>query len=166
MLAKAKLAQQLLFNAWEQSVNDKQIQKPWPWADIYPVGLLSVPELNIKQVVLNNQQSEALAFGPGMLAMENTRVLSGHRDSHFAFLQLLSIGNELYFTSVDGGVEKFTVTSVGIVDIHKRSTLSPPLNSLTLVTCFPFEGLGSHSDQRFVVVAQPEGEVWQTSFAI
>ncbi|MEQ8800451.1 MAG: hypothetical protein RLP45_00275, partial [Haliea sp.] len=40
---KAMLAQHLLARAWLESAATGVAQKPWPWADTWPVAVLRVP---------------------------------------------------------------------------------------------------------------------------
>ncbi|GGI84258.1 class GN sortase [Shewanella gelidii] len=41
MQAKAHFAQFLIAQAWQQTLEDQQPHKPWPWADTHPVAQLS-----------------------------------------------------------------------------------------------------------------------------
>ncbi len=71
--AKAIIAQQLLNYAWKQTQNDSKnentqknsINKPWPWADTWPVAKLLVPGHNIEQIILAGDSGNSLAFAPG-----------------------------------------------------------------------------------------------------
>ena len=63
--AKAALAQVLLARAWAQSDHGRRIQRPWPWADMAPIARLSVPRLHQDLIVLDGDNGQALAFGPG-----------------------------------------------------------------------------------------------------
>jgi len=51
--AKAMLAQQLLQQAWADTLRSHgKINRPWPWADTWPVARLIVPGRHIDQIVL------------------------------------------------------------------------------------------------------------------
>ena len=105
---KAFIAQQLLNHSWQKTLlnrdknntdrnNKKESKqhKPWPWADTWPVAKLSVPKLEINQIVLAGDSGSSLAFAPGYsLASASpntvgTTLISAHRDTHFKFLKKL-----------------------------------------------------------------------------
>ncbi len=110
--AKALLAQYLLQRAWQQSLVDDKIVKPWPWADTWPVGRLQNDRLGIDLIVLEGESGEVLAFGPGHLSRSSSPgedghcILAGHRDTSFAFLQKLQAGDLL---TLAGKMEKLFI---------------------------------------------------------
>ena len=65
---KAVLAQQLLDLAWERLQNGVSDARPWPWADILPAFLLSLPGHDRTFVVLDNSSGEAMASIRAMAA--------------------------------------------------------------------------------------------------
>ena len=71
----------------------QQDEKPWGWADMHPVGHISIPSVGLSSIVLDNISGEALAFGPGHLSNSATPgksgniVIAGHRDSFFRSLK-------------------------------------------------------------------------------
>lgn len=158
--AKAQVAQWLLADAWERSVRSGEAVKPWPWADHWPVARLSMPELEIDQIVLAGDTGSVLAFGPGenmqAKALESgARIISGHRDTHFAFLKEVAVGQTL--NMVDGqGQARYRIESIQVVD-SARVRLSPEAypDGLMLVTCYPFDALMAGGTQRLVVMASP-----------
>ena len=83
--AKAAVAQVLLDKAWQQTLVDQQNNRPWPWADTWPVAELIVPAHGIEQIVLAGDSGESLAFGPGhsfassMPEQRGVVMISGHR---------------------------------------------------------------------------------------
>ncbi len=136
---KANLAQVLIARAWEQGEG----VKPWPWADTWPVGRLQVPRLGQDLFVLHGQQGNALAFGPGMV---DDKVISGHRDTHFHFLQDLRTGDNFFLNRV-----QYEVVDVRIVD---SSGMELRVSAdLALVTCYPFEAITPGGPLRYVVDA-------------
>ena len=50
--AKAELAQHLLERSWLRTLAGEPNAKPWPWADTRAVGILEVPRLDLREVVL------------------------------------------------------------------------------------------------------------------
>jgi sortase A len=155
MSAKAQLAQVLLLTAWERSQHSGEPNRPWPWADTHPVALLEIPRLGIRQVVLDGHSGEALAFGPGLVVVEDSFVLGGHRDSHLSFLRNLAPGDELQFTSVADAPLRFRIAHLEIVDTTLTPDYTPPRNSLTLITCYPFDAVVAGGPLRLIAVAFP-----------
>ena len=49
---KAALAQYLLVRAWDSAQREGEAQKPWPWADTWPVARLQLPTLEADYRVL------------------------------------------------------------------------------------------------------------------
>ena len=97
---KAELAQHLLERAWLRTLAGEPDAKPWPWADTHAVAILEVPRLNLREIVLEGSSGRNLAFGPTLvntiqLDSSADRILSGHRDTHFSFLEELHTGDLL-----------------------------------------------------------------------
>jgi len=158
--AKAVLAQQLIEDAWQQTLENLQHNKPWPWADTWPVGRLKVPAHDIDLYVLAGDSGSTLAFGPGHRIGSarpgelGTSLISAHRDTHFSFLKRLVVGDEILFQGTDGYWQHYQVSnsvvaheSSAIVDIRAN-------NRLVLVTCYPFDAIMPGGPLRFVVFAE------------
>lgn len=156
--AKAQLAQMLLDSAWNESLRTGTPHKAWAWADAWPVARLSVPRLEISEIVLSNASGEALAFGPGHMSATDLSgkgfsAIAGHRDTHFAFLQKLRPGDEIVLTTIRGGKTVYSVTGTQVVDAA-TTTLDPAAgNGLVLVTCYPFDAVAQGS-LRYLVIAK------------
>lgn len=156
--AKAQVAQWLLSDAWEQTLLSGAAVKPWPWADHWPVARLSMPELGIEQIVLAGDTGSVLAFGPGenmqAKALESAaRVISGHRDTHFAFLKQVAVGQTMSLADRQGQA-RYRVESIQVVDSAKvrlRPQAYP--GGLMLVTCYPFDAMAAGGTERLVVMA-------------
>ena len=62
---------------------------------------LEAPDLGVRQIVLAGASGRTLAFGPGHMdgtaapGASGHAVISGHRDTHFRFLQDLATGDAL-----------------------------------------------------------------------
>lgn len=152
--AKAWLAQRLLFEAWEHSAEAPSPAKPWPWADVHPAGLLEIPGLGIRQVVLNDHSGEALAFGPGMARGEDAILLAGHRDSHFEFMSELGAGDHIRWQEAGKSGKDFRVSASYVLDTRLQEEIIPPRNTLLMVTCYPFDAASAGGPLRYVVVAE------------
>lgn len=155
---KAQLAQVLLERAWARSEQMGVAQKPWPWADVKPVALLSVPALGIQQFVLDSHAGEALAFGPGMVSKDGglaaVRVLAGHRDTHFAFLKDLDSGDEIELKLLGKPLQRFRIQKSEILDAREDALpLSAFESTLFMVTCYPFDSVSPRGPLRYVLTA-------------
>lgn len=161
--AKAGLAQFLLQQAWSRTLAGETNAKPWPWADTRPVARLIVPGLGIDQIVLEGAYGRTLAFGPGYVessaypGSSGTTILTGHRDTHFAFLQHLELGDRLTLQTENGSLRSFRVRERRIVD-HRTASISIRRDepSLVLITCYPFDTPIPGGPLRFVITAEPE----------
>ena len=161
ILAKAELAQLLLERAWQQTLAGDTRVRPWPWADTWPVARLRAPGQDDGVAVLAGASGHALAFGPGHLehsaapgAAGNT-VLAGHRDTHFAFLRELAVGDALELTTPDGRRHRYTVESAAVHHETEVEVLAPSRQKrLTLVTCWPFDAVVPGGALRWVVRAR------------
>ncbi|MEP5764353.1 MAG: class GN sortase [Halieaceae bacterium] len=153
---KAEMAQVLIARAWAKDGP----ARPWPWADTWPVARLQVPERDVDLYVLAGDTGNSLAFGPGHLSTsagpgeEGVSVISGHRDTHFAFLQLLEQGDQLWLTDKSGQRYEYTVSLTRISDI-RQGPLQAAGEGLVLVTCYPFDAIRAGGPLRFLVLAQP-----------
>lgn len=159
--AKASLAQMLLEHAWEQSLTTGEQVRPWFWADTHPVARLRVPSLGIDQIVLSGASGRTLAFGPGhTLASappgEGSSILSAHRDTHFAFLQHIQLGDLVFVETPDGAEHRYVIQETQIVDTRTSKLRLKNTPSLTLVTCYPFDVVAATGPLRYVVTAVPE----------
>ena len=183
MQAKAQLAQFLIAHAWQKTLQDNQPHKPWEWADTYPVAKLSLlPKSDYRPVAAEQRENGAteqdaaenslyvlagatgrsLAFGPGLVLggadagkVGNT-IIAGHRDTHFAILNGVTVGRYLQLETSQGDIITYRVSQTHIVpatDTHFMTRTTD--ERLTLITCYPFEGLTGGAELRFVVEAIP-----------
>ncbi len=155
---KALLAQQLIKDAWQETLQNLQHNKPWPWADTWPVGRLQVPAHNIDLYVLAGDSGRTLAFGPGhrfgtALPGENgTSLISAHRDTHFRFLKHMTTGDEILLQGLDGQWQRYRVSTSAVV--HESHAIADShKNTLALVTCYPFNAIMPGGPLRFLVFA-------------
>ena len=158
---KAKLAQYLLQRAWSRTLAGLTTVKPWPWADTWPVARLLVPRLGIDQIVLEGAYGRTLAFGPGhaesssLPGSSGFTILTGHRDTHFKFLQSLNPKDELMIETARGNKLRYLVSESRIVDSRSGTIpLDHRQTSLVLITCYPFDAIVPGGPLRYVVVAE------------
>ncbi len=162
--AKAHLAQHLIGSAWEKTiVADGAVEKPWPWADTWPVARLEVPRHQVDLYVLAGATGNSLAFGPGYETASakpgqaGVTVIGGHRDTHFEFLKNIKANTLLSLQLSTGERKVYQVRGARIVDTEVEPFLSTytDRNELVLVTCYPFDALVPGGPLRYVVTARP-----------
>jgi sortase A len=155
---KAELAQWLIERSWQQALTGDLPARPWPWADTRPMGVLSVPGLDIRQMILEGNSGRNLAFGPVLLdgsAQGQDLVINGHRDTHFSFLQDLSPGDRVQIQLLDR-TQWYRVSQLEIVDSRwHEMVIEPGTSRLSLVTCYPFDSPSAGGPMRYVVTALP-----------
>ncbi len=158
--AKAVLGQYLLQRAWQQSLQTGTPVKAWPWADTWPVAQLEVKRLGVDSIVLEGQNGEVLAFGPGHLtasAAPNAKgncVLAGHRDTSFSFLADIRIGDIVSLRSGSGKERKYQIVSTTVTRYDKLFLQETTGRWLTLVTCYPFRNPVPGGPLRFLAFAR------------
>ncbi len=163
--AKAALAQLLIHRAWASARDGDREMPPWPWADTYPVARLTVRELGVDQIVLAHASGRTLAFGPAQLdggaapGKPGVTVVTGHRDTHFAFLEKLKPGEAAELELPNGAQHRYRVVDKRIVHMD-RARLPEATNDggswLVLATCWPFDAIDPGTQWRYLVTARKE----------
>ena len=158
---KAAVAQRLLDRSFAVLQAGHAPVPPWPWADIAPVARLTVERLSIERLVLDSATGAALAFGPGHIVGtprpgdEGNVAIAGHRDTHFAFLADLRIGDRIALESAYGEQQIYEIEWTQVVESTATWVTRTTFESnLTLVTCYPFGGIAGEATERFVVRAR------------
>ena len=168
LLAKAELAQYLLEQAWkemrlhvQESFNSYKPVSPWPWADTYPLAKLHWQSLDQSLIVLAGASGRNLAFGPAHLSAsvspgdQGVSVIGGHRDTHFAFLQQVVVGDQFDVELINGVIHRFQVKEISITDVRKsRIALDSNESKIALVACYPFSDWQPGGALRYLVLAE------------
>lgn len=167
--AKALLAQVLLQRAFAQTIVTGHDIKPWAWADTWPVARIEVQRIGAGAIVLAGSSGQALAFGPGHVegtpdaGERGVAVYAAHRDTHFAFLKDVVMGDEIAVTRRDGRTFRYHTDGSSVVRFD--ATGIDPLtdrHELVLSTCWPFDAV-TPGPLRYVLHAtMVEGDVAQT----
>jgi sortase A len=163
--AKALVAQVLLERAFEKAIATGHETKPWSWADTWPVARIEVKRLHAGAIALAGSSGQALAFGPGHVERtpeageRGVAVYSAHRDTHFAFLKKIVVGDEIDVTRHDGRTFRYQVDATSIVRFD-ASGIDPLADGheLVLSTCWPFDAL-TQGPERYLVHATMLGDV-------
>lgn len=160
--AKAFLAKVLIAHAWEQTLQDQNTHKPWQWADTWPVGKLYFPRVGKTLYILSGAQGESLAFGPGLVdgtalpSETGTKVIAGHRDTHFAFLEKLRIGDIFLLQTNNGVWQYYQLDSTTVVDIRDGPwEINKEREEIHFITCYPFDSMLAGGPLRYVAIATP-----------
>jgi len=159
--AKAWFAQELMQHAWLRVTAGTDRAAPWPWADTWPVARLTVKSRDVDLIVLAGGSGRTLAFGPGHLGASaepgeiGNSIIAGHRDTHFAFLRDVEVGELIGIETTRGQGHLYEVVGVDVVDARKGSLMLDTQQSmLSLVTCYPFDALEAGGPLRYVVTAR------------
>lgn len=170
--SKAMVAQVLLQQAWDRTLQGESQARPWPWADTWPVARIKVPGLAVDQLVLAGANGRSLAFGPGHVdgtavpGSDGNLVISGHRDTHFSWLAKAQDGDEIIVELPEGEQRNYRVMQRSIHHESETGLLEPGVASmLRLITCYPFDAIMPGGPLRFVVTAIPSSAERQTTGA-
>jgi len=159
--AKAWLAPILIERAWSRTLAGASAQRPWPWADTWPVARLRAPAHGVELFVLAGDSGNALAFGPGHALASappggpGLTVIGGHRDTHFAFLRDVAPGDRLELQLPGGATRTYRVESARVVHSEREPLTAGSREGLLLVTCYPFDALRPGGPLRYTVLAYP-----------
>jgi sortase A len=161
---KARLAQHLLQRAWARTARGEPHARPWPWADTWPVARLRAPAHGVDLIVLSGVSGRTLAFGPGHApgsaapGASGTAIVTGHRDTHFRFLERVKPGDELLVELPGGRPTRLRVGEVSVVDSRTAVIRNDDRGAgLILITCYPFDALVPGGPLRYVVTASASG---------
>ena len=160
---KAWVAQQLIARAWRETLAGEQHVRPWSWADTWPIAKLELAGVDTPLYVLAGVSGQSLAFGPahlsesGLPGEADNVVIAGHRDTHFAALADIAIGDAIVVESHHGStryrVEATAIVHESRVDLAWRTGR----RELTLITCYPFDAIVPGGPLRYVVFASATG---------
>ncbi|NBB93381.1 MAG: sortase [Gammaproteobacteria bacterium] len=155
--AKAGLGQFLLERSWQHRLESGEAVEPWPGAVSHPVARLRMPRLSVDHLVLEGLATPVMAWGPGMAVGEGGHhVLAAHRDTHFAFLRSVRVGDRFELIEAEGRRRWWRVETIRVVDSRRVGIdLEWPEHAMTLITCFPFDAPVAGGPQRLVVRLRP-----------
>ena len=159
IVSKAYAATFLINDAWQATLMNNKINKPWTWADTWPVGNLSIPSIDLNEIVLSGDSGASLAFGPGLsqagaaLDEDGIKLISAHRDTHFHKLQNISINDEILIKT-STSIRQYKVRDIRIVDSRAYSIDTDDTDyELVLATCYPFSSISVGGSKRFIILA-------------
>ena len=126
------------------------------------VGMLDVPRLQLSTPVIEGDDDRTLKRAVGHLPDtplpwdSGNSAMAGHRDGLFRPLKDVKVGDEIRFRTTRDEL-RYRVTKTTIVMPDDLSVLEPQSgqSTLTLITCYPFNYVGT-APKRFVVHAARE----------
>jgi sortase A len=131
------------------------------------VGRLAIPRLRVRAMVREGDSDRTLSIALGHITgtafpgQKGNVGIAGHRDSLFRGLRDIAADDEITLETPRASYF-YRVESTEIVKPEHTEVLKPgPARELTLVTCYPFEYVGSAPD-RFIVKARL---VWEDAAA-
>jgi len=131
-----------------------------------PLGRIRIPVAEMDWVVFAGSDDATLEKGPGHVpgtAMPNQDygpnncVITAHRDSHFRRLGWLRKGHVVELETATGTMKYRVVSREIVTPKTVRVLKASPKPRLTLITCYPFDYIGS-APKRLIVVAEPIGK--------
>lgn len=125
------------------------------------VAMLTIQRIGVSSVVLEGAGPRELKLGPGHISSTplpgegGNFAVAGHRDTFFRSLRFIRANDLIQVKSGDQEFQ-YRVVSTKIVGPKDVQVLEPiGHETLTLVTCYPFDYLGS-APKRFIVRADCE----------
>lgn len=126
------------------------------------VGRVQIPRLGVSAMVREGDDVSTLREAVGHIPFTalpgeaGNSGLAGHRDTFFRGLRNVRAGDRITVTT-PRDVLQYVVRQTRVVEPDDVGVLNPtPAQTLTLVTCYPFNYIGS-APQRFIVSATRVG---------
>ncbi len=143
---------------WKNRSVNKNVRPndPVAWLKVESIGLETMllmdatPENLLDMPCVSNRGS--VPGQPGLI------IVQGHRDSHFRKLQKLSYSDRVELETLAGKTLHYTVQEIEILDpkaMETRFRNPAGQNGMVLITCYPFQYIGS-APKRYVVWLKQE----------
>jgi sortase A len=147
-------------------------EEPEAVYDPYPelgdqVGVITLESLGLSWPIYEGTDAERLSFGvghyigsvlPGVL---DNSILSGHRDTVFARLGELVVGDRILVETA-AGIFTYEMTNAEIVDRSDQEVIQPSEDAkLTLTTCYPFKSIGA-TTQAYILSAKLVSSIYES----
>jgi sortase A len=128
-------------------------------AEAMPLGRIEINSLGLTAMIQEGTSAQTLQRGVGHitgtapLGHSGNVGLAAHRDTFFRKLRNIQQGEEITLTTL-AGTYNYRVELISIVEPENSAVLRDTgENTLTLVTCYPFNYIGS-APKRFIVRAK------------
>ena len=123
------------------------------------VGRIEVPRIKLSAVAREGVDVRTLRGsvghvpGTSLPGDAGNAAFAAHRDTFFSPLRFIRTGDEIVITTPEG-IHRYAVTGTRVVAPSDVSVLEAlPGHRLTLITCYPFDYVGS-APKRFIVQAE------------
>lgn len=131
-------------------------------SDSEPLGMLSIKSVDLEVPVLAGHDDKTLSHAAGWIkgtvlpGSRGNAGIAAHRDTLFRPLRNVKLGDEVVYYSPSGSYTYRVVWTkiVNPSDVYVLDSTATP--SLTLVSCYPFNYIGS-APYRFIVRAEAAG---------
>ena len=123
-----------------------------------PLGRIEISAVGMTTMILEGTEEGTLRRAVGHIrgtplpGQRGNVALAGHRDTFFRGLRKIRVNDEIKLTTLNGSY-RYRVDSTKVVDPEETEVLDNDDDDiLTLVTCYPFDLIGS-APRRFIVRA-------------
>jgi sortase A len=123
------------------------------------IGRLEIPRVNVSVIVVEGADSSVLDVAAGHIpgtalpGLNGNVGIAAHRDTFFRSLREIRAEDRLSF-KMPAGIFQYAVESTEVVEPSDTGVLRQNAGQeLTLVTCYPFNYIGS-APKRFIVHAR------------
>ena len=122
-----------------------------------PLGRIEISAVGLTTMILEGTEEGTLRRAVGHIrgtplpGQRGNVALAGHRDTFFRGLRDIRVNDEITLTTLSGSY-RYRVDSTKVVKPEETEVLEDDGDILTLVTCYPFNFVGS-APSRFIVRA-------------
>ena len=155
---KGYITQYILHDIWNKNKSNQK--SLFEYLNLRPVGKLLKPDVNIDCIILDIINDKTLSYGLALFSNEvktyNNNfniVIAGHRDSYFNNLRMIEKGDYLHLEHIEGKssyvVEDIVIDFPSNIEYVNKNIK----NRITLITCYPFQYIGS-APLRYIVIGK------------
>src|SRR4030095_3111161 len=122
------------------------------------LGRIEISSVGLTAMILEGTDEGTLRLAVGHIrgtpppGQQGNVALAGHRDTFFRGLRKIRVNDEITLTTLSGSY-RYRVDSTKVVKPEETEALEDDGDILTLVTCYPFNFVGS-APRRFIVRAR------------
>jgi sortase A len=122
------------------------------------LGRIEISSVGLTAMILEGTDEGTLRRAVGHIrgtplpGQQGNVALAGHRDTFFRGLRKIRVNDEITLTTLSGSY-RYRVDSTKVVKPEETEVLEDDGDILTLVTCYPFNFVGS-APRRFIVRAR------------
>ncbi|HUS07477.1 MAG TPA: class D sortase [Bryobacteraceae bacterium] len=160
--AETQVVQQPVPPATGEAIQEETAPPPPPIREGEMIGRIEIPRVKVSAIVREGVDTKTLGRAVGHVpetplpGRPGNVGIAAHRDTFFRGLRNIKKGDLIRMVT-PGGTYEYSVDSLKIVMPENVEVLDPTPNpAITLVTCFPFDYIGS-APKRFIVRATQTG---------